>query len=144
MQESEIFAIWNAIYRHWWVGGWKIDGYQRAATNNIALHYSDVIIRAMVSQITGVSMAFSTVCSGAAQRKHQSSASLAFVRGVHRSPVNSPQKGPVTRKIFPFDDVIMNAVGDMACHPGGYYWDYYPSTLSDSPCPASHLITEHP
>ena len=40
-------------------------------------------------------------------RKHQSSASLAFVRGIHRWPVNSPHKGPVTRKIFLFDGVIM-------------------------------------
>ena len=44
---------------------------------------------------------------GADQRKHQSSASLAFVRGIHRWPVNSPHKGPVTRKMFPFDDVIL-------------------------------------
>ena len=29
------------------------------------------------------------------------------MRGVHRGPVNSPHKGPVTRKMFPFDDVIM-------------------------------------
>ena len=48
-----------------------------------------------------------TVYTGADQRKHQSSASLAFVRGIHRWPVNSPHKGPVTRKTFPFDDVIM-------------------------------------
>ena len=41
------------------------------------------------------------------QRKHQSSASLAFVRGLHWWPLNSPHKGPVTRKMFPFDDVIM-------------------------------------
>ena len=40
-------------------------------------------------------------------RKHQSSASLAFVRRIHRWPVNSPHNGPVTRKVFPFDDVIM-------------------------------------
>ena len=39
--------------------------------------------------------------------KYQSSASLAFVREIHRSPVNFPHKGPVTRKFFPFDDVIM-------------------------------------
>ena len=45
--------------------------------------------------------------SGTDQRKHQSSASLAFVRGIHRRPVNSPHKWPVTRKMFPFDDVIM-------------------------------------
>ena len=65
-------------------------------------HYSDVIMNAMASQITGVSLVYSTVCSGADQRKHQSSASLAFVRGIHRWPVNSPHKGPVTRKMFPF------------------------------------------
>ena len=45
--------------------------------------------------------------SGADQRKHQSSESLAFVRGIHRRPVNSPHKWPVKRKKFPFDDVIM-------------------------------------
>ena len=39
--------------------------------------------------------------------KHQSSASLAFVRGIHRWPVNSPHKGSVTRKKFPLDEVIM-------------------------------------
>ena len=41
-------------------------------------------------------------------RKHQSSASLAFVRGIHRWPVNSSQKRPVTRKMCAFDDVIMS------------------------------------
>ena len=61
----------------------------------------------MVSQITGVSIVYSTVCSGADQRKHQNSASLAFVRGIHRWPVNLPDKEPVMRKMFLFDDVIM-------------------------------------
>ena len=61
----------------------------------------------MASQITGVSVVYSAVCSSADQQKHQSSASLAFVRGIHRWPVNSPHKGPVTRKMFPFDDVTM-------------------------------------
>ena len=70
-------------------------------------HYSDVIFDAMASQITGVSIAKSTVCLGADQRKHQSSVSLAFVMGIHRWLVNSPHKGPVTRKMFPFDDVII-------------------------------------
>ena len=41
-------------------------------------------------------------------KKHQSSASLVFVWGIHRWPVNSPHKWPVTRKMFPFDDVIMS------------------------------------
>ena len=61
-------------------------------------HYSDVIMGAMASQITGLTIVYSNVYSGADQRKLQSSASLAFVRGNHRSPVNSPQKWPVTRK----------------------------------------------
>ena len=61
----------------------------------------------MVSQITSLKIVYSTVYSGPDQRKHQSSASLAFVRGIHRSPVNSPNKGPVTWKMFPFDDVII-------------------------------------
>ena len=47
------------------------------------------------------------VYSGADHRKHQSSSSMAFVREFHRWPVKSPHKGPVTRKMFPFDDVIM-------------------------------------
>ena len=70
-------------------------------------HYSDVIMNMMASQITSVSIVYSTVCSGADQRKHQSSASLAFVRGIHRWPVNSQHKWPVTRKMFVLDDVIM-------------------------------------
>ena len=64
----------------------------------------------MVSQITNVSSVYSNTCSGADQRKHQHSASLAFVRGIHRGPVNSPHKGPVTRKMFPFDYVIMTSI----------------------------------
>ena len=42
-------------------------------------------------------------------KKNQRSALLAFVRGIHRSLVNSPHKGPVTREMFPFDDVIVVA-----------------------------------
>ena len=61
----------------------------------------------MASQITSPTIIYSAVYSGADHRKHQSSASLAFVRGIHLRPVNSPHKGPATRKMFPFDDVIM-------------------------------------
>ena len=70
-------------------------------------HYADVVMIEMASQITSLTIVYSTVYSDADQRKHQSSASLAFVRGIHRGPVNSPHKWPVTRKMFPFDDVIM-------------------------------------
>ena len=69
-----------------------------------SLHCNDVI---MASQITSPTIVYSTVYSGADQRKHQSCASLAFVRGIHRSTVNSPHKWPVTRKMFPFDVVVM-------------------------------------
>ena len=118
-----------------------------------ACNYNDVIMSAMTSQITGVSIICSCVGSGADQRKHQSSASLAFVPGHYidvimttmasqitsltvvyltvffrriskktsklrvtgicvgnsPGPVNSPHRGPVTRKMFPFDDVITNS-----------------------------------
>ena len=60
-------------------------------------HYSDVIMGTMASQIPSLTIVYSTVYSGADQRKHQSPASLAFVWGI------------VTRKMFPFDDVIMSA-----------------------------------
>ena len=60
-----------------------------------------------VSQITGVSIVCPAICSGADQRKHQISASLAFVRGNQRRSVDSPHKGPVRWKMFPLDDVFM-------------------------------------
>ena len=99
---------------------WKlrvaITGSKRACHNDkvvimtILDHYNDVIMSVIASQITGIAIVYSTVCSGTDQRKHQSSASLAFVRGIHRRPVNSLHKGPVTRKMFPFDNVIMSSV----------------------------------
>ena len=70
-------------------------------------HYSNVIMSAMASQIISLTIIYWIVYSGADQMKHQSSASLAFERGIHRWPVNSPHKGPVTRRMFPFDDVVM-------------------------------------
>ena len=73
----------------------------------IPWHNCAVIMGAVVSQITSLTTVYSTVYSDADQRKHRSSASLAFVRGIHRGPMNSPHKWPVTRKMFPFDDVIM-------------------------------------
>ena len=61
----------------------------------------------IASQITSLTIVYSIAHSGADQSKHQSSASLAFVWEIHRGPVNFPHKWPVTRKMFPFDDVIM-------------------------------------
>ena len=81
---------------------------RRLCDYNENLHFIEIIMSAMASKITCLTIVYSTVYSGADQRKHQSSASLAFVLGIHRSPVNSPHKWPVTRKMFPFDDVIIS------------------------------------
>ena len=67
-------------------------------------HYGDVIMGTVASQLTNLTIIYSTFYSSADQSKHQSSASLAYVWGM---PVNSPHKWPITRKLFPFDDVIM-------------------------------------
>ena len=72
----------------------------------------------MTSQITSLTIIYSIVYSDADQRKHQSPASLAFVQGIHRWPVNSPHKGPVTRNMFPFDDVIMMNFGGISYKMG--------------------------
>ena len=61
----------------------------------------------MASLISDVSIVYLTICVEADQRKHQSSSSLAFVRGIHQWMVNFSHKGPVMWKMFPFDDVIM-------------------------------------
>ena len=71
-------------------------------SSHCSCHYNDVIMGAMASHMTSLAVVYSTVYSGADQRKHQSSASLAFVRGIHRWLVNSPHKGPVMRKMFLF------------------------------------------
>ena len=93
----------------------------------------------IVSQITSLTIVCSTVYSGADQRKRQSSASLAFVRGIHRRPVNSPHKGPVTWKMLPLDDAIMR-IGDihtsepgMVCiigHPSEMYLKFKSREIS--------------
>ena len=77
-------------------------------------HDTDVTISPMASQIISLGSVYSTVYSGADQRKHQSSASLTFVRRIYRGPVNSPHERPVTRKMFPFDDVIMYVMNGLA------------------------------
>ena len=92
-------------------------------------HYNDVIMDPIASQITSLTIAYSVVYSDADQRKHQSSASLAFVRGIHRGPVNSPHKWPVTRKMFPFDDVIM----PLMCSVHRSKWNHSPSLVTPDP-----------
>ena len=70
-------------------------------------HYSGVIMGTIASQITSLTIVYVYPCAD--QRKYQSSASLAFVREIHRWPVNPPHKGPVMRKMLSFDDVIIMA-----------------------------------
>ena len=91
-------------------GGEELSVLNRAKNSRIHIsrHYGDVLMGAIASQITSLAIVYSTVYSDADQRKHQSSASLPFVRGIHRGPMNSPYKWPVMRKMFPFDDVIMD------------------------------------
>ena len=82
-------------------------------------HYSDVIMSVIASQITSLTIIYSTVYSDTDQRKHQSSAALSFVRGIHRWPGNSPQKGPVTRKIMIFcihTVYLVVTVSTTGCH----------------------------
>ena len=75
--------------------------------HTILEHYSNAVMTVMASQITSLTIVYACIYWGTGQRKHQSSASQAFVRGIHRWQMNSPQKEPVTRKMFSFDDVIM-------------------------------------
>ena len=99
-----LINFWLLAHSCWMEFGPFKAFYWQQLTEIWGKHYSDAIMGAMASQITGVSIVYSTVYSGAGQRKHQSSASLAF-KG--NSPGNSPHKGPITRKMFPFDNVIM-------------------------------------
>ena len=104
--------IWTRylIANMWFDNVGKITERRKLFSHHVSrwwLHYYDVRMGTTASQITSLTIVYSTVYSDANQRKHQSSASLAFVRGIHRGPVNSPHKWPVTRKMFPFDDVIM-------------------------------------
>ena len=93
--------------------------------DGLDIHYGDVTIDTIASQITSLTIVYATVYSDADQRKHHSSASLAFVREIRRWPVNPPHKWPVTRKIFPFDDVIMSseiALGHWSSVMIGQHW----------------------
>ena len=99
-------VIFNCVF--WNENVWiSIDILLKLVPRDQINHYDDVIMCAIASQIASLMIVYSTVYPGADQSKHQSSASLAFVWGIHRGPVNSPHKWPVTRKMFPFDDVIM-------------------------------------
>ena len=96
--------FWYSCKAHTYFNGW----YMVVPLYKSHSHYNDVIMSAIASQITSRTIVYSAVYSGVDQRKHQSSASLASVGGIHLRPVNSRHKGPVTWKMFPFDDVVMS------------------------------------
>ena len=85
---------WNlypkSSVRSYTINSYELDGTLSYAAD--AIHYNDVIMSMIASQITNLTIVYSTVYSGADQRKHQSSASLAFVQGIHRGPGASNAK----------------------------------------------------
>ena len=87
----------------------------------------------IASLITSLTIVYATVYTDADQRKHQSSASLAFVWGIHRRPVNSPHKWPVTRKMFPFHDVIMCTKDHETMEVNKYQFPCRISSMQSSP-----------
>ena len=95
----------------------EINSEQRPSSD-IRIHIkNDVIMSTIASQITSLTIVYSIVYLSAYQRKYQRPAILAFVWGIHRRPVNSPHKGPVRRKMFPFDDIIMRLRHDTERFP---------------------------
>ena len=87
---------------------WKLLQCYLHIVHHRLLHYCDIIMGAMASQVTSLMIVYSAVYLGADQRKHQSSASLAFVRGIPWWPVNSLHKWPVMRKMFPLENLILS------------------------------------
>ena len=83
------FRFYHLIY----VSAFKDDTFECQSMTHIYTHYCDVIMGTLASQVTSLTTVYSTIHSGADQRKHQRSASLAFVRGIHRWPVNYLQDG---------------------------------------------------
>ena len=79
------------LHSHWLKGLWQ--GHVL-----VEIHYNDVIMTTIASQITSLTVVYSIVYSGADQRKHQSSASLAFVWWIHRDRWIPRTKGQLRGK----------------------------------------------
>ena len=114
------WSIRRAARTSWLIWKPAIHAFKVIGSPGITFYlYNDGIMGAIASQITSLTIVYSTVYSDEDERKHQSSASLAFVWGIHRWPVNSPHKWPVTRKMFPFDEVIMTLLALCVGNPPG-------------------------
>ena len=101
IRNSKIFIQENAFENVIWKMSAILSWPQCVKFMAVSLHYGDIIMGAITTQITSL-----TVYCDADQGKHESSASLAFVWGIHRGPVDSLHKWPVTQKMFPFDDIM--------------------------------------
>ena len=141
-------VIFNHIYGIFVQDGLNVD---YDIYEQISQHYNDGIMGAIASQITSLTIVYSIVYSDAYQRKDQSSASLAFVWGIRRGPVNSPHTRPVTRKMSPFDDVIMD-ISQMPCKTAILFgnrtsfwvnigWDNVFILSDDKPIPTESAFT---
>ena len=91
-----IFITYSMYFSGYWYHFYNWHTY----THTKQPHYIDVIMGTIASQITSLTIVYSTVYSGADQRKHQSSASLAFVRGIHRDRWIPRTKGQLRAKCF--------------------------------------------
>ena len=93
-----ILSLLNTPNKLWKAGIYLIGNYRNTVV--VRRHYIDVIMSAIASQITSLTIVYSTVYSGTDERKHQSFASLAFVRGIHRwIPPPPPPQRPSNAKI---------------------------------------------
>ena len=110
--------MWGNVHKvrfHWhqWILDTRISrnilrwGHLRVRCTRLFPH-SDAIMGPMASQTISFTIVYSTVYWDADQRKHQSFASLAFVLGIRRWPLNSQHKWSVTRKMCLFDSVIIS------------------------------------
>ena len=84
------FSKW--VFGRLWICGWRV--------NSVQYHNDDVIMTPMAPQITRLAVVYSIVYSGVDKKKHQSSASLAFVRGIHRDRWIPRSKGQLRGKCF--------------------------------------------
>ena len=111
-------------------------------------HYTYVIMSLMASQITSLAIVYSPVCSGTDKKKKKKLRVTGLCEGNSPGPVNSPHKRPVTRKMFPFDDVIIMVNGNehhvqyQTRVSGVYFCMLYEWTLYEFTClrGADHIL----
>ena len=106
MMKDQKCRCWRVWCINWWIVWIALHNmvYAIRISQN---HYSDVIMGTMASQITNLMIIYLPVYSGGDQRKHQSPASLAFVRRIHWWPVNSPHKGPARLAIRSWPSLLL-------------------------------------